>query len=65
MDDSKLSELPADSPAQSDSENNARNHATSSGIVLGGNEEKRLIRKLDLHIIPVVMMLYLLSFLDR
>lgn len=28
-------------------------------------EEARLVRKLDFHIIPVVMLLYLLSFLDR
>lgn len=27
--------------------------------------EKRVVRKLDLHIIPIVMSLYLLSFLDR
>lgn len=27
--------------------------------------EKKLIRKLDLHIIPFVMSLYLFSFLDR
>lgn len=27
--------------------------------------EKRLVRKLDLHIIPLVMLLYLFSFLDR
>ena len=27
--------------------------------------EKRLVRKLDLHIIPIVMLLYLFSFLDR
>ena len=27
--------------------------------------EKRLIRKLDMHLIPLVMMLYLFSFLDR
>ena len=27
--------------------------------------EKKLVRKLDLYIIPVVMLLYLLSFLDR
>lgn len=26
---------------------------------------KRLVRKLDRHIIPIVMLLYLLSFLDR
>lgn len=28
-------------------------------------KEKKLVRKLDIHIIPVVMLLYLLSFLDR
>ncbi|KAL7938605.1 major facilitator superfamily domain-containing protein [Trichoderma chlorosporum] len=28
-------------------------------------EEKKLVRKLDLHIIPLVMALYLFSFLDR
>lgn len=27
--------------------------------------ERRLVRKLDVHIVPVVMLLYLLSFLDR
>lgn len=27
--------------------------------------EKRLVRKLDIYIIPLVMLLYLLSFLDR
>lgn len=28
-------------------------------------KERKLVRKLDFHIIPVVMLLYLLSFLDR
>lgn len=28
-------------------------------------DEKKLVRKLDLHIIPLVMVLYLFSFLDR
>lgn len=28
-------------------------------------EEKRLVRKMDLHIIPLVMVLYVFSFLDR
>jgi hypothetical protein len=27
--------------------------------------EKKLLRKLDLHLVPVVMLLYLLSYLDR
>lgn len=28
-------------------------------------KERKLVRKLDFHIVPVVMMLYLFSFLDR
>ena len=37
-----------------------------SGIVeVDYAAEKKLVRKLDLYIIPVVMLLYLLSFLDR
>lgn len=28
-------------------------------------KERKLVRKLDLHIIPLVMLLYLLSFIDR
>ena len=27
--------------------------------------ERKLVRKLDLYVVPVVMLLYLLSFLDR
>ncbi len=27
--------------------------------------EKKLIRKLDIHLVPIVMLLYLLSYLDR
>ena len=34
-------------------------------MLLGGEAERKLVRKLDIHIIPVVMALYLLSFLDR
>jgi len=36
-----------------------------SGISFDSAAEKRLVRKLDRHIIPIVMLLYLLSFLDR
>lgn len=28
-------------------------------------KQRKLVRKLDMHVIPVVMLLYLLSFLDR
>ena len=34
-------------------------------IVIDGEAEKKLLRKLDLWIVPPVMLLYLLSFLDR
>jgi hypothetical protein len=33
--------------------------------LLQGVDEKKLVRKLDLYIIPLVMALYLFSFLDR
>lgn len=33
--------------------------------LLQGADEKKLVRKLDLYIIPLVMGLYLFSFLDR
>ena len=39
--------------------------AGSEELEIDHNAEKRLVRKLDLHIIPVVTLLYLLSFLDR
>jgi len=34
-------------------------------LTLGGRREKVLVRKLDLHLIPLVMLLYTFSFLDR
>ena len=34
-------------------------------VEIDEEKEKKLVRKLDLHIVPVVMLLYLLSFLDR
>lgn len=41
-------------------------YSTEDGIVtIDRAKEKKLVRKLDLHIVPVVMLLYLLSFLDR
>ncbi|KAI5863916.1 DNA-repair protein rad2 [Durotheca rogersii] len=39
--------------------------AGTSTEVFDSAEEKRLLRKLDLHIIPLVMLLYTFSFLDR
>jgi hypothetical protein len=64
-DSSKFVEAPRSAPGQLDSDLKGDDHGNPISIVLGGTEEKNLIRKLDLHIIPVVMTLYLLSFLDR
>lgn len=64
-DSPKLVEPAGDLPRLSDSDVKRDNHGSATSMVLGGIEEKKLIRKLDVHIIPVVMILYLLSFLDR
>ncbi|OQO12515.1 hypothetical protein B0A48_03157 [Cryoendolithus antarcticus] len=37
----------------------------SGSLAIDKVAERKLVRKLDVHIIPVVMLLYLLSFLDR
>jgi len=36
-----------------------------AGVIIDTTREKALLRKLDLHLIPIIMTLYLLSFLDR
>lgn len=47
------------------------NHAEGSrsslkaGEAVTGADEKKLVRKLDMYLIPLVMALYLFSFLDR
>lgn len=40
---------------------------SNASVVTGldGKKEKHLIQKIDLHIIPFVILLYLFSFLDR
>jgi hypothetical protein len=35
------------------------------GIELGGPLEKKLVRKIDAHLIPLTMVIYIFSFLDR
>jgi hypothetical protein len=39
--------------------------STDVEFVRGAIDEKRLLRKLDLRLLPAVSVLYLLSFLDR
>lgn len=36
-----------------------------AALVVDHQSEARLVRKLDIYIIPIVMLLYLFSFLDR
>lgn len=50
----------ANAGAASDRSSEQENAASSYGI-----NEKKLVRKLDLHLLPGVCLLYLLSFLDR
>ena len=37
----------------------------SSAVLCSAADEKRLLRKLDANLLPAVIILYLLSFLDR
>ena len=60
MNESKHAKVAGDLATYSDGEVNDENSDK-----LGGPAEQKLVRKLDIHIIPVVMLLYLLSFLDR
>lgn len=35
------------------------------GYVPGTDEEKRLVRKIDLYLLPTIWLMYLLSYVDR
>lgn len=37
----------------------------SQGIAWTGEEEKKLVRKIDLFLMPNIWLMYLLSYLDR
>jgi hypothetical protein len=44
------------------------NHVENSSNIaalIPADEEKRLVRKMDFHIIPILVALYVMSFLDR
>jgi hypothetical protein len=34
-------------------------------LTLGGKRERKLVLKMDFHLIPLIMLLYTFSFLDR
>lgn len=40
-------------------------HSSSDSHVAGGVDERKLLWKIDLHVIPWLATLYLLNFLDR
>ncbi len=42
-----------------------RKEVSESPVVIDHAAEKELVKNLDFHIIPIVMLLYLFSFLDR
>lgn len=35
------------------------------GYVPGTDEEKRLVRKIDMYLLPTIWLMYLLSYMDR
>lgn len=54
-----------DKVSQYSPSNGPVNASDISGDVDDPEYERRLVRKLDKHIVPVIMLLYLFSFLDR
>jgi hypothetical protein len=40
-------------------------YALASGYVAGTDEEKKLVRKIDLYLLPTIFLMYLLSYMDR
>lgn len=64
MADSKVVENDREAVSQEEGEKGA----TASGhgdLTLGGKREKKLVLKMDLHLIPLIMLLYTFSFLDK
>jgi hypothetical protein len=52
-------------PAEGPSRSSTSVPSTDIEFVRGSIDEKKLLRKLDLRLLPAVSILYLLSFLDR
>ena len=40
-------------------------HTAVDGYVPGSEEEKKLVRKIDLYLLPTIWIMYLLSYMDR
>ena len=47
------------------SQGSPRKEISETLVEIDHAAENRVVRKMDLHIIPIVMLLYLFSFLDR
>lgn len=53
-------------PAPEDPSNDSPDSlATSDTVDLDARAERRLLRKIDLHVYPILFVIYMLSFLDR
>ena len=62
MADSKAVENDREAVLQEEKEAIADGHGD---LTLGGRRERKLVLKMDLHLIPLIMLLYTFSFLDR
>lgn len=40
-------------------------HESDNGYIEGTDEEKRLVRKIDIMLLPTIFLMYLLSYMDR
>jgi hypothetical protein len=66
MSEPKISNDGRHSPKHDDLESRGPNSVSElPGVEIDRHAEAKLVRKLDLHIIPITMLLYILSFLDR
>lgn len=67
MSPNKLDQVIAPSPVEVSDDNAEKGSIADPDLHTGFDEKatQTLIRKVDLHIVPVLVILYLLSFLDR
>ena len=55
----------ADSVSASDEKQNLNSEVYNAHIDVSGVDERKLLRKMDIYLVPWLSFLYLLSFLDR